>query len=445
MTEMTALRPDVLISLDSAGVVTNAVLANAVSSEKRADWLGVRWTDTVDLEEVPHVQSMVEAAREAGGSAVGQIRQKFPSGLELPVEYAVIRIERTGGFIAVGKSVQAVAELQSRLLETQRALENDYWKLRDVETRYRLLFEASSEACMVVDTANFRVLEANPAATRAFGRALLGRDFTRQISDLDRSALLERLNKVRSEGKAPRLAVHLAQTNERWFLRASLMSGEGRHVYLIQLSPLSPEIPATDTENRDQIFDDFEKLPNSAVLLSSDGTVMRANAAFLDLAQIGGEQYARGQSLGRWLDRPGADIKVLLASIRQHGVVRRFMTSMRGNLGSETEIEVSATNGSGDASNRILLVMREISDRSSPLPSDPGSGMLAFPSTEDVRNRTLPDLVEEAVNLLETHCIRKALEIAGQNRTEAAKLLGMSRQSLYSKMNRFNEGTEPGK
>ena len=63
--------------------------------------------------------------------------------------------------------------LQQRLVEAQQAMERDYWRFRDAETRYRHLLETSSEAVRVVDGATQKVLEANPAAATLFNRSFL--------------------------------------------------------------------------------------------------------------------------------------------------------------------------------------------------------------------------------------------------------------------------------
>ena len=42
--------------------------------------------------------------------------------------------------------------------------------------------------------------------------------------------------------------------------------------------------------------------------------------------------------------------------------------------------------------------------------------------------------------MVERYCIEAALEITGENRTSAAELLGLSRQSLYVKLRRYGLG-----
>jgi DNA-binding NtrC family response regulator len=49
---------------------------------------------------------------------------------------------------------------------------------------------------------------------------------------------------------------------------------------------------------------------------------------------------------------------------------------------------------------------------------------------------TLRDLVRDTIDLVERHFIEAALELTNDNRTSAAEVLGVSRQSLYVKLRR---------
>jgi len=57
--------------------------------------------------------------------------------------------------------------------------------------------------------------------------------------------------------------------------------------------------------------------------------------------------------------------------------------------------------------------------------------------TEQLGTTTLKGLVSATVGLVEKHYIEAALAEAQGNRTAAAKMLGLSRQSLYVKMSRY--------
>ncbi len=79
--------------------------------------------------------------------------------------------------------------------------------------------------------------------------------------------------------------------------------------------------------------------------------------------QIGSKGSAIGESLGRWLWQPGADLNALLANVQQHRTVRLFTTTIRGELGTDTEIEISAGSGEGGEQNHIGVLLRNVSRR----------------------------------------------------------------------------------
>ena len=60
--------------------------------------------------------------------------------------------------------------------------------------------------------------------------------------------------------------------------------------------------------------------------------------------------------------------------------------------------------------------------------------------TELVGRVSLKDLVRETTDVIEKLCIEAALELSKDNRASAAEMLGLSRQSLYVKLRRFNIG-----
>jgi DNA-binding NtrC family response regulator len=49
----------------------------------------------------------------------------------------------------------------------------------------------------------------------------------------------------------------------------------------------------------------------------------------------------------------------------------------------------------------------------------------------------MKDLVRDTTDVIERMCIEAALKLTGNNRASTARVLGLSRQALYLKMNRF--------
>ena len=56
---------------------------------------------------------------------------------------------------------------------------------------------------------------------------------------------------------------------------------------------------------------------------------------------------------------------------------------------------------------------------------------------ELVGSATLKEIVTDTTDVIEKICIEAALEITNNNRAAAADLLGLSRQSLYVKLSKF--------
>lgn len=442
--------PDIRLTLDLDGVIREAAVSDAFAGESVAAWVGRPWGETVDGASGERLRRLLEGALATGVGAFGQIVQRFPSGRELPIEYTTVRLGGGAGLLAIGKSLRAVTELQMRLVEAQRAMERDYWKLREVETRYRLLFNASSDAVLLLKADTLGIVELNPAAARALGLAgqrAGGWDREHLLNAVpagERSDFEAMLRRAEGQGKAPGILLHLGAERSPWRVRASLMPTEQGAHFLVQLAPAGAVLLTSDQREEVPIELLVEHGPDGFAVVDRDGTLLRANRAFLDLVQVGPETAVIGQPLGRWLGRPGADSTVLLANVQRLGVVRRFATRLLGELGTETEVEISAVGNAEAAVGVIGLFVRDLVTRLPP-PSKGGAiGRLLDSISEQVGKTPLRTLVSETVHAVERHYIQAALDLTGGNRTAAAEILGLSRQSLYVKLSRYGLEAEPG-
>lgn len=436
MSGVNLAQPDLTLLLDLDGVIRQANLSTSVADEGLAGWVGRPWVDTVDDTAGEKVRRIVEDARRSGLSAFRHVNQRFPSGLELPMEFTTVRLGANDGLMAIGRNLQAVTELQSRLIAAQQAREQDYWKLREVETRYRLLFDATHEPVLVLTVEGLRVLEANPAAIRALGFAP-GWEFLNEVAPQDLDTFRAVLARAREQGRTPGIMIHLGPNRTSWVVRASVMVSEAGPVFLLQMAPVA-SAPA-DTDRLDPVSIDawIERLPDAFVVIDPEGRIRRANGGFLDLVQVGAEGAVLGQSLGNWLGMPGADLAALLASVQRHRVVRLFTSRLHGELGGETEVEVSAA-GNVDSRPRLFaLLIRDVGRRALPDASQGSLGATLSAMTGQVGQTPLLQLVRDTTSAVERHYIESALTLAGGNRTAAAELLGLSRQSLYVKLNRY--------
>ncbi len=433
-------QPDVTLILDRDAVIRDVTVSNTISGEVVHPWLGLPWIDTVAESGVERVRQSLTDARSDGLSAFRQIPQRFPSGLELPIEYTTVQLGESGGLIAIGRNLQSSSDLQSRLIAAQQAMERDYWKLREVETRYRLLFDASNEAVLVLTSDDLRVVEANPSAIRALGLTR-GWEFVNELAPRERESFRAMLVRVRESGRAPGGVFHIGADQKPWILKASLMSDEAAAVYMLQLMPLEAESDAVLSSEVAAVLGLVQNLPDGFIVIDRDGVVHNANRAFLDMLQVSADSAVVGLRLDRWLRRASDDFKALLTGLRQHGSVRLFRTTLRGERGAGVEVEISAGGEAHHNPAFIGMVVRDIGRRIAP-PAAPHSAQPALPALESSGNAPLKQLVQAAVSVVERHYVEAALQITEGNRTAAAERLGLSRQSLYAKLSRY--GLESG-
>ena len=441
MSEFNAPQPDVTLLLDMDGVIREATLSPSMSKEDIGDWIGHPWSEVVGAAG-EKIQRMMQDTRQTGISAFRQITQKFPSGLELPMEFTTVLLGGRAGMLAIGKNLQAVAELQARLISAQQTIERDYWKLREIETRYRVVIEDSNDAVLLAKVADLRIVEANRTAVSALAgsarrkETLVGRDLLQEIAVSDREPVELMLRRVRDQGKAPGIMVHLGGAS--WTLRGSLMTQESTPVFLLQMTPIGKiGAPAPEREDLEGLLD---RIPDAVAVIDENGVIKRANRALIELAEIGSTNAVVNENLGRWLSRPGADLSVLISNVQRHGAVRLLSTTVQGELGTETEIEISASGYQQDGERRIILVLRNVARRLSPSPETDSLRAALASMNETVGKTPLRKLVKSTVGVVEQHYVRAALQLANGNRTTAAEILGLSRQSLYAKLDRYNLG-----
>ncbi len=441
-----AAAADVALVIAEDGTIRDVAFGSEeLAAEWQGRWVGRRWSDIVTPESRPKIEAMLAEAASQAAPRWRQVNHPAARGVDVPVIYATVRVGRAGPVVAVGRDLRAVAVLQQRLIDVQQSMERDFARLRHAETRYRLLFEVTAEPVLIVDALSQRILDANPAATQLFGqgtRRLLGRTFPEGFDAESMQAIQAMLAVARATGRTGDVRARAADGSQEWSVSASLFRQDAQAQFLIRVVPPGGHAGVTAAPDvKTQLLKLVDAAPDGLVVTGRDGRIVAANAAFLDLAQLATEEQARGESLDRWLGRPGVDLNVLLANLKQHGVVRLFATTLRGEYGASTEIEVSAAalpNGEGSG---YGFAIRSVGRR---VPAIGGGGRQLPRSveqlTELVGRVPLKDLVRETTDVIERLCIEAALELTGDNRASAAEILGLSRQSLYVKLRRYGLG-----
>jgi transcriptional regulator PpsR len=407
-------------------------------------WLGRRWVETVALDSRAKVIDLIEPHPDRPGPAARHVNQISPRGGNLPILYSTVRVGNDRRVVAFGRDLRPIAALQQRLVDAQASLERDYTRLRYAETRYRLLFQMSSEPVLVVDADQGRIVEVNPANAQLFGiagRPEIGQPFLDVFSLDGRRAMELLLGGVRAAGRADDVRVMLTD-GRAVDVSASLFRQDSNAFFLVRMTPVAAaeEIEAPNRP-KSKLLKLVESAPDGFVVTGQDGRIVTANTAFLEMTQLATEEQARGEPLERWLGRPGVDLEVLLANLRERGPVRLFPSTLRGEYGAQAEVEISAVSVMNGDLPCFGFAIRDVGPR---LAAEPG-GRREMPRSmqqlsELIGRVPLKDLVREATDVIERLCIEAALDLTNDNRASAAEMLGLSRQSLYVKLRRYGLG-----
>lgn len=400
--------------------------------------VGRQFEDLVTEESRPKVRQMIEATQHAEPPRWRELNQLIEGIGEIPMRYQAIPAGDL--VIFLGREMRTVAAMQARLVEAQRALDEDYDRLRQLETRYRVLFQTSAEPLLIVGTGNRQVQEANAAAARLFDRepdTLAGQPVEALFAEADRPRLRQVLERIASSGDSGAIGTALAGSLRAVELRATVFRAADKTALLCRMS--------TGAEGREKAgVEDIlarmvDRLPDAVVLTDADGQIVWCNDAFLGFAELVLSSHARDQPLARFLGRPGVDVGIIIANAREHGRLRAFSSVLRGAFGTTTQVEISVASLPEGTPPLVGFVMRDISrfhqlPERRPKPRSPDA-------VEDLMHLVgsvpLKELIRASTEEIEKMCIESALKLTGNNRASAAEMLGLSRQSLYVKLRRF--------
>lgn len=401
-------------------------------------WIGKAFVDTVTVESREKVLDLVNEAVTGAPTRGRQVNHPAAGQRDLPVSYRIVGFLDRGTRLAIGHDLRANSDMQQRLVRAQMEMEKDYRKLRDVESRYRILFHLAFEPMIVADAQSLRILDANEGAAALLGRPvkkLAGAPAVSVFARDDQQEASEQLVLAAGRGRQLTFSARTDSAQDPVSVRVTPFRELGRTNLMISIGAAgAPAVPASAS---DAIFAAAEALPDGLVFVDPDGIVKTANAAFLDLVRVVSAERIEGKRLDNWLGGSTVDLQVLMANLKEHGIVRRFSSVVRDALGGTETVEISAARA-GTADEPLYVFSVREGGRHEPAPqmfgSDPQSGAQF---TALVGRVPLKDLVRETADIIEKLCIEAALRLTDNNRASAADMLGLSRQSLYIKLKRY--------
>ena len=426
---------DISLLLDRDGTVRDVAVPGDLASSV-AGWTGRALAELVTVEGKVKIAELLADASAGRPPRWRQVTHVLPVG-DVPVRYACVASGE--GIVAIGRDMRSAAAMQQRLLQAQQSLERDYLRLRQAESRYRLLFDLSDEPVVIVDTASWRIVEANTAAHQLLGAApgTLPRQSAGTMAEpAAREGFIAQLGAAGAGMSAP-FRLRLRNAIEATVSAMPFRQEQATFV-LLRIGGDAPPPSAVAEDGFRLVVD---RMPDAFVLTGRSLAVVAANAAFLDLVQYPSAEALVGVPLGGVLGRPGVDLDLILAELRKSGVVRNVATILRGRQGGTEEVELSAVLADRDGEEHFGFVLRSVARRLRDLPpAERDLPRSVEQLTELVGRVALKEIVRESSDLIERLCIEAALAYTSDNRASAAEILGLSRQGLYSKLHRHGMG-----
>ena len=444
--KLLGLVSDVTLVISPKGVIEDVSTGqDTLASLGCQSWLGKRWIDTVTTESKKKIEDLLVVQPENQNLLWRHVNHPMPSGGEAAIQYITVAL-KGNKFLAVGRNLERLAELQRRLVETQQSMERDFLRLRHIEARYRVLFETSPEAVLMVDAHSFRLIEANAGTQALFkdaGKRLVGRDFRECFEPASQGEVQSLLRTALATGRIEMCSATLAGSSLPLTVSTTVFRQEGGAQFLVRLTQREPSAASHLTVDASLVLSEaLEHFPDGWLLTDTSGTVKSVNEEGMALLGLTSTTQVVGQSLDGWLIRGAVDWGVINTSLKQHKPVRNFATEVRTLSGMTLPVEISGVYLAKPEPLFVIFV-RDI-NRRSPLSAAPSQ---ALPNpfadlSQLVGRRPIKDIVGDTVDTIERMCIEAALELTHNNRASAAEMLGLSRQSLYVKLRRFGISSE---
>ena len=432
---------DISLTLNRDGVIQSIAFGNPdLRSPNLEGWVGKNWLDVVTSESRPKIQALLQDANETSLSRFRQINVPSPGSADLPLLCATLKIGSTGQIIALARDLREISLLQQRLVDAQQAIERDYTRLRQLETRYRVLFEMASEAVIVLDANTFKIIEANPRAGDLLGdsvKKLNGRLLMDYLTKGDRIQVQSLLSKVAYTSTVADLNTSI-QSGQEVYLSAAPFRNENQSLILVTLKRAGEFIDRQDSSAQSLVIQALENAPDGFIVTNSAGKILTANQAFLRLIMSDKLEQILNESLDRWLERSSVDLRVMLSNLQEKGAIKLFATSIRDSFGTLHPVEISAV--SVPYPHACLgFTIREVGSRiRSKIQPEESITRSSEELTQLVGRLPLKEIINETTDLIEQLCIKAALDLTRGNRVSASEMLGLSRQSLYIKLRKYN-------
>ncbi|PWR04126.1 transcriptional regulator PpsR [Meridianimarinicoccus roseus] len=439
-----AAASDITLLLDGECVITALMIGEQSTDLGKLDhWIGRPVRDFLTGESIPKFDAAADRLRrgQTQGKPV-ELNHCDNAVWDFPIQYTFHSIEGQDGFLMMGRDLRPIAETQRQLVQAQIALERGYEAQREFDSRYRLLLATVTDAIMLVSLGDGRVTDLNDHAADLFEMArkdIVGTVLASHFENIRRSEMESKLvNAALTDGAEP-IVLTTARGAARLRLVPSVFRVGGDRVVICRLTP-NEQTAATSADGFAAMLDALYTSAVEGILFTdARGAVRNANDRFLSMVDAAHLPALKGRNLAEFLARGQVDLGVILENVMRSGQVRLYSTELISDFGSRVPVEMSATRVADGRDAQIAFVFRDSGRLDAlRLPTADSDNTAQHNILELVGSASLKEIVAETNDVIEKLCIETAIKLTNNNRVAAAEMLGLSRQSLYVKLRKYD-------
>jgi transcriptional regulator PpsR len=441
--ELLALSVDLTLIIDQSGVIEKVIDGSKPVASNTSSLTGKKWLDTVTIDSQPKVNALLKTREEQDEQKWRQVNQEINGSASLPIQYSTIFFAKQNKLIAIGKDLSNISMLQQKLVQSQQEIERDYANLHAIQNRYLQLFNSIDQAYLIIDSQTFKIIEVNKSAGFLVGdlKKIQGKLFINLFPEKDHEALQSFLLESKSGILQSSFQSTLESLKENVEISSSLLREGNQNVCLVSIKPKSQSASlGTVNEQAALLSQAMEDFQDGFIVCSSNGVILTSNNTFVTMSQSTKKESVLGKSLEIWLGRAGVDLKIILGTVREHGSIKDYASTITADDGSSPmDVRISAIGFNSGKLSLVAISIHQISKALNKPVAEKSEnlGKNAKELTQLVGKVPLKQIVTETTDIIEKLCILAALDLTMSNRASAAELLGLSRQGLYIKMRRF--------
>jgi len=437
-----ALSVDLTLILDESGVIEKVVDGSKPVAANTSSLIGKKWLDTVAIDSQPKVNALLKTREDQDEQKWRQVNQEIIGSNSLPIQFSTIFFPKQNKLVAIGKDLSSISMLQQKLVESQQEIERDYANLHAIQNRYLQLFNSIDQAYLIVDSQTLKIVEVNKSAGFLVGdlKKIQGKLFVNLFPAKDHEAIQNYLLESKAGILQSSFQSTLEDLKENVEISSSILREGNQNVCLVSIKSKSQTANlGTANEQAALLSQAMEDFQDGFIVCSSNGVILTSNNTFVSMSQSTQKESVLGKSLELWLGRASVDLKIVLGTVREHGSIKDYASTITADDGSSpVPVQISAVSFNSGKLSLVAIGIHQISKGlNQPVDKPDNLGKNAKELTQLVGKVPLKQIVTETTDIIEKLCILAALDLTMSNRASAAELLGLSRQGLYIKMRRF--------